>query len=111
MAAKDKKPPAAFFLPFAFISSVRLLQSQVTTKSSVQWKLLLETKPPLADRQWARDNELEDMGFEKLDVSHLRNSIMNPFGQHQQVSPLSHTACARASRTMRQRTFGVGTHL
>ena len=35
----------------------------------------------MADRQWSRDTEVEDMGFEKLDVSPLRNNIMYPIGQ------------------------------
>ena len=34
----------------------------------------------MADRQWSRDTEVEDMGFEKLDVSPLRNNIMYPIG-------------------------------
>ena len=50
----------------------------------MQWKLLLETKPPMADRQWSRDTEVEDMGFEKLDVSPLRNNIMYPIGESSQ---------------------------
>ena len=48
----------------------------------MQWKLVLEIKPPMAERQWSRDAEVEEMGFEKLDVSPLRNNIMNPIGQY-----------------------------
>ena len=70
-----------------FTTKLTLQYQQVTTKSKLQWKLLLESKPPLTERQWSRDTEDDDMGFEKLDVRNLKNSILHPLGKQPLTLP------------------------